>query len=82
MEQEYKLNVVPNNAMKLIENKYTFFRNVIQKTILHVQQNKTLDITGMSEVGICMNNLCNINECLTKIKEMINLNDVSNTDIL
>ena len=32
----------------LIEKKLLFFQDVIQKTILHVQKNKILDIIGVS----------------------------------
>ena len=32
----------------LIEKKQLFFQDVIQKTILHVQKNKILDIIGVS----------------------------------
>ena len=39
----------------LIEKKLLFFQDVIQKTILHVQKNKILDIIGVSEVNSCIN---------------------------
>ena len=41
----------------LIEKKLLFFQDVIQKTILHVQKNKILDIVGISEVNSCINTL-------------------------
>ena len=34
----------------LVERKIDFFKDVIQKTILHVQKNKSLDILGVSDV--------------------------------
>ena len=81
MAQEIEPELVQNNDItKLIENKYLFFGNIIQKTILHVQQNKILDIIGISEVGICIDNLEKINESLIKIKELMDLNDTTNTD--
>ena len=41
----------------LIEKKMLFFQDVIQKTILHVQKNKMLDIIGLTDVNNCINNL-------------------------
>ena len=41
----------------LIEKKLLFFQDIIQKTILHVQKNKILDIIGVSEVNSCINTL-------------------------
>jgi len=61
----------------LIEKKLLFFQDVIQKTILHVQKNKILDIIGVSEVNSCINTLFELN------KTIKNINDVSiksNTD--
>jgi len=62
----------------LIEKKLLFFHDVIQKTILHVQKNKILDIIGVSEVNSCINTLFELSK---RIKD---INDVSsikgNTD--
>ena len=61
----------------LIEKKLLFFQDVIQKTILHVQKNKILDIIGVSEVNSCINVLFELSDQLKDI------NDVSiktNTD--
>ena len=41
----------------LVEEKIRFFQNVIQKTLLHIQRNKMLDILGISEVNNCINTL-------------------------
>lgn len=80
MAQEIEPEMVQNNdIMKLIENKYLFFGNVIQKTILHVQQNKILDIIGISEIGICLDNLEKINENLMKIKQLMDTNELSSS---
>jgi hypothetical protein len=64
-----------NNEIKvLIEKKIYFFQDVIQKTIIHIQSNKILDIINISEVNSCINELNNINN---KIK---NINDLSSSD--
>ena len=70
-----------NDIMKSIENKYLFFYDVIQKTILHVQQNKTLDIIGISEVGNCIDNLNKINDNLKQIKKIFDTNNQNNNQI-
>jgi len=62
-------NKVDNNVdiYNLIEKKVAFFNDVIQKTSLHVQQNKILDILGVSEVSICVERL---GELSRKIKNI------------
>jgi ATP-dependent Lon protease len=61
----------------LIEKKLLFFQDVIQKTILHVQKNKILDIINVSEVNNCINILF---ELSTKIKEINDASIKNNTD--
>jgi len=61
----------------LIEKKLLFFQDVIQKTILHVQQNKILDIIGVSEVNSCINALFELSK---KIKEINDTSIKNNTD--
>ena len=64
----------------LVERKIDFFKDIIQKTILHVQKNKTLDILGVSDVTACIDRLTEINQ---KIKELIEINNTkTNTDTL
>jgi ATP-dependent Lon protease len=61
----------------LIDKKMLFFYDVIQKTILHVQQNKMLDIIKLSDVNNCINTLFELNK---KIKSINELNIKTNTD--
>ena len=60
----------------LIEKKLVFFQDVIQKTILHVQQNKIIDIITISEVTSCVNILVELSK---KIKEIDIVNIKNNT---
>ena len=64
----------------LVDRKIDFFKDVIQKTILHVQKNKSLDILGVSDVTACIDRLTEINQ---KIKELTEINNIkTNTDTL
>jgi ATP-dependent Lon protease len=85
-------NTIQNNVIKkenisknddviiLVEKKIDFFKDVIQKTILHVQKNKGLDILGVSDVGACIDRLSEINK---KIQDLIETNNIkTNTDTL
>jgi ATP-dependent Lon protease len=76
-----KENISKNDdVIILVEKKIDFFKDVIQKTILHVQKNKSLDILGVSDVGACIDRLSEINK---KIQELIEINNVkTNTDTL
>ena len=52
MSEKYnvpKKNIIPKNntdMLLLVEKKIDFFKDVIQKIIIHVQENKFLDILG------------------------------------
>jgi len=59
-----------NDVLPLVERKIDFFKDVIQKTIIHVQKNKILDILGISDVSTCIEKL---GELSKKIEDMINL---------
>ena len=61
----------------LIEKKLLFFQDVIQKTILHVQKNKILDVIGVSEVNSCINSLFELSK---KIKDINDVSIKNNTD--
>ena len=38
----------PDDMLSLVEQKINFFKDIIQKTIIHVQKNKKLDILGIN----------------------------------
>jgi cytochrome b involved in lipid metabolism len=47
-----------------------FFKDVIQKTIIHVQKNKTLDILGISDVSSCIERLGELSKKIKELTEM------------
>jgi ATP-dependent Lon protease len=61
----------------LIEKKLLFFQDVIQKTILHVQKNKILDIISVSDLNICINSLYELNN---QIKQIGDITSKTNTE--
>jgi ATP-dependent Lon protease len=67
-----------NDVNILVDKKLDFFKDIIQKTIIHVQKNKIHDILGISDVSTCIDKLNEINK---KIKE-INIDNTTNTDTL
>lgn len=66
------------NMNDFIERKIEFFHEVIQKTILHNQRNKNLDILGISEVSSCIEKLKEISESL----KALNNSDKNNEQII
>ena len=68
-------NKTSNDVIALVEKKVDFFKDVIQKTIIHVQKNKFLDILGISDVGLCIEKL---GELSKKIKELTNIKNADN----
>jgi len=69
-----------NDISVLIDKKIIFFQDIIQKTILYVQQNKILDILGVSEVNSCIQTLYDLSKKLifNIEKKEINTEDVIN----
>jgi len=51
----------------LVEKKLVFFAQVIEKTILHIQRNKFLDILGISDIGTCVEKLGEISKKIEEI---------------
>ena len=73
-----ELNTKNNgDILSLVDKKIEFFKDVIQKTIIHVQKNKFFDILGISDVGTCIEHL---GELSKKIQELSICKN--NTDIL
>jgi hypothetical protein len=59
----------------LVDKKLEFFKDIIQKTILHVQKNKTLDILGISDVSTCIDKLNEISKKINEINELTQIKD-------
>ena len=64
----------------IIDKKVKIFRDVIQKTILHVQKSKVLDILGISEVNNCIHSLNTLNDKIMFF--MNNLNNFSTDEVV
>lgn len=65
--QKKEHNHDKSDVILLIEKKIAFFHDIIQKTILNVQKNKTMDILGVSDVNSCINTLNGLNEKMRNI---------------
>jgi ATP-dependent Lon protease len=64
----------------IIDKKIQIFRDVIQKTILHVQKSKVLDILGISEVNNCIHSLNTLNDKIINFTN--NLNNISTDEVV
>jgi len=64
----------PSDVVILVEKKLDFFQDVIQKTILHVQKNKMLDILGTTDVNNCLSSLHLLSDKIIKLTESMNEN--------
>jgi len=51
----------------LVDKKIEFFKDIIQKTIIHVQKNKFLDILGISDVSSCIEKLGELSNSIQDI---------------
>ena len=68
--------------MVLIERKILFFQDTIQRTILHVQNNKMLNVIGVSEMNNCINTLFDLSKLIKDITEQdikANTDNIINT---
>jgi ATP-dependent Lon protease len=68
-----------NDILCLVDKKIGFFKDVIQKTIIHVQKNKSLDILGMSDVTVCIEKL---GELSKKIEDISNIKSESTEAVI
>jgi len=68
---------VTTEVLPLVEKKIDFFKDVIQKTIIHVQKNKFLDILGISDVNTCIERLGDLSKKIQEVSE-----NKTNTDVL
>jgi ATP-dependent Lon protease len=62
------------DMISLIEKKIDFYKDIIQKTIIHVQKNKILDILGINDVNVCIEKSSGIIDKICKIEENKNEN--------
>jgi ATP-dependent Lon protease len=71
-------NTANSFCLPLVQKKIEFFKNVVKKTILHVQKNKFFDILGISDVSSCVEKLGEINKNI----DVINTNNLNNDTIV
>ena len=74
-----KDNKNTNDVNILVDKKLEFFKDIIQKTILHVQKTKTLDILGISDVSTCIDKLNEISEKINEINKINQIKDQNST---
>jgi len=77
IKKEMNNNKNTHDVLPLVDKKIDFFKDVIQKTIIHVQKNKFLDILGISDVSSCIERLGELSKKLQDITDV-----KSNTDNL
>lgn len=71
-----EINSKTNSDMfPLVEKKIEFFKDVIQKTIIHVYKNKALDILGISDVSTCVERLSEVSKKIQEITDIKNNTD-------
>jgi ATP-dependent Lon protease len=58
------------DVLPLVEKKIEFFKDVIQKTIIHVQKNKFLGILGISDVNACIERLGDLSKKILELSEI------------
>jgi len=68
-----------NDVLVLVDKKIEFFKDVIQKTIIHVQKNKILNILGINDVNSCIEKL---GELSKKIEEISHIKSTQSDNII
>ena len=57
------------DVIQFVEKKIDFFKDVIQKTIIHVKKNKNIDILGISDMNNCNEKLCELSKKIDDLTE-------------
>jgi len=73
---EIKIN--KQDIYTLVSKKIDFFYDIIQKTIIHIQKIKTLDILGITDVNNCNEKLNDINFKIKNLSQ--NIKNPNNTE--
>lgn len=60
-------NKSSNDLSLVLDKKIEFFKDIIQKTVIHVHRNKNLDILGVSDVNSCIEKLSDISRKIEDI---------------
>ena len=70
-----EINTKNNGDMNsLVDKKIEFFKDVIQKTIIHVQKNKIFDILGISDINNCIEKSGELSKKILETQEIKNIN--------
>jgi ATP-dependent Lon protease len=67
-----------NDVNLLVDKKIDFFKDIVQKTVLHVYKNKFLDILGINDVNACIEKL---NQLSKKINDL-SVNKTNSQEVL
>ena len=70
-----EINKPNNDVLHLVEKKIDFFKDIIQKTIIHVHKSKFLDILGISDVSACIERLGELSKKIQEISDIKNTTD-------
>jgi ATP-dependent Lon protease len=70
------------NLIILLHKKIAFFKDIVQNTIIFVKQNNKLDILGISELSLCVDNLQDISKKINIIENKLNNDIIIKTDYL
>jgi ATP-dependent Lon protease len=62
-----EINNKTNEVQSLIDKKVSFFKEVIQKSLIHFRENKQNDILAISDLNTCIENLEEINKKIDDI---------------
>lgn len=85
IKKNNEINNVNNNSISnsnqynIIKKKVDFFKDIIEKTLFHINKNKLLGILNVVDVNICTNKLYDINLQIKQLLSYINSN--TNCDI-
>jgi len=74
-----------NDVLLLVERKIDFFKDIMQKTIIHIQKSKNLNILGISDVNLCIEKLSEISkkiEDISIIKNITTDNIINNLQLI
>lgn len=80
--EKKKKTIFENNILLIVEKKISFFKDVMQRIVIHIEKHKMLDILSIGDISNCIDRLNLLGKQISYLEDVLFLNknndDISN----